>query len=183
MKYLSKKQFLVLSFLLVLGMIFSLFLLSQHFSAESSAVCNFGSSFDCGVVNKSPYANLDGISYLLTIDFGLPLPLLSFASTNMFIDLLTANAFLGFLTLSLLLGLAYYSYKKKKLPLFPQLKPLPIIWTILFFSVLYGGFLFFIQHSILRTYCIFCLGLDVVLISSFIFVWKIKATTLKEEKT
>ena len=37
---------------------------------------------------------------------------------------------------------------------------------ILIFGVLYGLFLFYIQHAILKTYCPFCIVLDFSLISS-----------------
>jgi uncharacterized membrane protein len=54
---------LILNVLLVIGMLLSLFLVYEHFSPAASKFCTFGESLDCGIVNKSPYANLDGISY------------------------------------------------------------------------------------------------------------------------
>src|SRR3989344_4393241 len=92
----------ILSILLIIGMILSLYLLYEHFSTTTSKLCTFGENFNCGIVNKSPYANLDGIFYLLTIDLNLNLPLINISDINVILDFLTANAFLGFLTLLLL---------------------------------------------------------------------------------
>ena len=163
----------ILSILLTIGMLLSLFLTYEHFSTTADKFCSFGSSLDCGIVNKSPYANLDGISYLLTIDLNLNLPLINISDINLFWDLITSNALLGFFTL-----LFVYILNKN-----PNQKVLNIEkennrkWTIglLTFGVIYGaGYLFAIQHFILKTYCLFCILLDITLITSLIMALKIK---------
>ncbi|AJF61161.1 TPA: hypothetical protein HA239_05105 [Candidatus Woesearchaeota archaeon] len=164
----------ILNVLLVLGMLVSLFLLYEHFSPNASQFCNFGAGLDCGIVNKSPYANIDGLSYLFTIDFGWSLPLINLSGMNWFFDLLTANAFLGFLTLVFLFFLAK-AHKEKKGFLFIE-KNSTLNWMkgITAFGVAYGFYLFLIQHFILKTYCVYCLALDVILVASLVVVWRMK---------
>jgi uncharacterized membrane protein len=163
----------VLNVFLIIGMLVSLFLLYEHFSPSASKFCTFGANLDCGIVNKSPYANLDGISFLLTIDYGLPLPLVDISGINLFFDLITANAFLGFLTL-LFVFLLNTKYKNKKFLWIDKDKGTKWIRGLLIFGLIYGLYLFYIQHSILKTYCIFCLALDVVIASSVAVAFKIK---------
>ncbi|MEK6915629.1 MAG: vitamin K epoxide reductase family protein [Nanoarchaeota archaeon] len=168
----DKKRFL-LNLFLIAGMIISAILIYEHFSVSASKFCSFGPSLDCGIVNKSPYANLDGISYLLTIDFGLPLPLLDISGINFFFDFITANAFLGFITLLFIL-LLNLNYKKKKFLFVEKGNNLKWIRGILIFGLVYGFYLFLIQHFILKTYCIFCIILDVLIIASLVMSFIIK---------
>jgi uncharacterized membrane protein len=170
----EKKRVFYLKILLVIGMLLALFLVYEHFSPSASKFCTFGANFDCGVVNKSPYANLDGLSYLLTIDYGLNLPLVDISGINTFFDFVTSNAFLGFLTLLFLFGLVH-AYEKKKGFWWVQKKQV-VSWIkgLLVFGILYGLYLFYIQHSLLQMYCIFCLGLDVTLVLLCIIAWRLK---------
>ena len=163
----------ILSILLIIGMILSLYLLYEHFSTTTSKLCTFGENFNCGIVNKSPYANLDGIFYLLTIDLNLNLPLINISDINVILDFLTANAFLGFLTLLLL----FFLNKNKDRKVLWIKKEQNRKWTlgILIFSIIYGSiYLLAIQHFILHTYCLFCILLDLIIIASFIVALKIK---------
>lgn len=164
----------VLSLILIIGMLISLFLVYEHFSPSASKLCTFGENFDCGIVNKSPYANLDGLFYLLTIDFNLNLPLINISDLNVILDLLTSNAFLGFLTLLLI----YILNKNPNKKVFWIKAENNRKWTIglLIFGVIYGaGYLFAIQHFILHTYCLFCILLDLILIASLAIAVKIKS--------
>ncbi|MEK6854588.1 MAG: vitamin K epoxide reductase family protein [Nanoarchaeota archaeon] len=154
----------ILYALLTAGMLISLFLLYEHFSVSAGKFCKFGENFDCGIVNKSPYANLDGISYLLSVDFGLPLPFMDISSKSLILDLLTSNAFLGFLTLLFMLFLVNAKHSNKNFLWIKANKTRKWLLGVSVFSVSYGFYLFLVQHFILRTYCIFCLILDVILI-------------------
>jgi len=169
----KNKLSILLNILLVIGMLSALFLVYEHFSPTASKYCTFGESFDCGIVNKSPYANLDGISYLLTIDFGLPLPLIDISGINWFFDLITSNAFWGFLIL-LLIFLLRTKFKNKKLLWITPEKNTKWVIGLLTFGLVYGGiYLLAIQHFILKTYCIVCLILDAVLLVSVIISRKL----------
>ena len=172
----TKKVFNFLNAVLVIGMLISLFLVYEHFSPSASKFCTFGDSFDCGIVNKSPYANLDGIFYLLTIDLGISFPvwLMTISDINLFLDLITSNAFLGFLTLLLLFFLTKANYKNKKFLFIKKNKVSACMHGITIFGVIYGFYLFLIQHFILKTYCIFCLALDLILVTLLITTWLIK---------
>ena len=161
-----------LNVFLIIGMLISAFLVYEHFSLTVSKFCTFGDSFDCGIVNKSPYANLDGISYLLTIDFNLPLPLIDISGINWFFDFITANAFLGFITLLFIL-LLNLKHKKNKFMFVSKRDNLKWIRGILIFGLVYGFYLFLIQHFILKTYCILCIALDLIIIISLILSLKI----------
>lgn len=164
------KKYLALNIFLILGMLIALFLVYEHFSESASEFCSFGASLDCGIVNKSPYANLDGISYLLTIDFGLNLPFIDIAGISPFLDFLTSNAFLGFVTLLFMFFLARANYKKEDFLFIKRDKTIHWMLGIAVFGVAYGFYLFLIQHYILKTYCIFCLALDVTLIGQLISI-------------
>lgn len=162
-----------LSIFLVIGILISAFLIYEHFSESASKFCTFGEGFNCGIVNKSPYANLDGLSYLLTIDFNLPLPLIDASGINWFFDFITTNAFLGLLTLFFVLMLNL-NYKKDKFLFIEKKSNTKWIRGIMVFGAFYGFYLFLIQHSILKTYCIFCLALDLMIIVALILSFKIK---------
>ncbi len=175
------KAELTLTIALILGMAVSAFLMYEHFAPGSSEFCNFGEGLDCGIVNKSPYANLDGIFYLMIIDYGwywvgdLPLvnQIMLLTDTNVFIDFLTMNSFWGFLTLVLVL-LLNTKYKNRDFYFVTKERNLAWIRGILAFGMLYGIFLIYIQHSILHTWCVFCLALDAVLLTTNIAAWMIK---------
>ena len=170
----SKGRYVVIFILLFLAMADSLFLLYEHFTPNVSKFCTFGESFDCGIVNKSPYANIDGISFLLTIDFSLPLPLINLSDINFFSDLMTSNAFLGFLTMLFLLGLILALKNGKGFLWIEKGNVLKWAKGITLFSLLYGFYLFLIQHFILKTYCILCIALDLLIVSLLIMVWRYK---------
>jgi len=170
----SRKVFLWINVLLFIGMFVSLFLVYEHFAPGASKFCSFSEGFDCGIVNKSPYANLDGISYLITIDLKTNIPLIDISSRNPFLDLITSNAFLGFITLLFLLLLTRATYKSKDFLWIESKKGLKWLRGIITFGVIYGFYLFIIQHSILKTYCIFCLALDLVMVALLIIFWRTK---------
>lgn len=167
------KARIFLSVFLIIGMLISLVLIYEHFVEGASEFCSFGANLDCGIVNKSPYANLDGLSYLLTIDFGWNLPLIDISGINFFFDFITANAFLGFLTLLLVLGLNT-RYKSRNFLFIKKEASVNWIRGILIFGIVYGFYLFLVQHFILQTYCVLCLGLDVMMVASLIASFMIK---------
>ena len=170
----SRKKFIALQIALIIGMLVALILLYEHFSTVPSKFCTFGKSFDCNIVNKSPYANIDGISYLLTIDFKFPLPLVDISGIHPLLDFLTANAFLGFLTLLMVLLFVNAFARNATFAGTDPQHQRTLITFFLTISILYGVFLIFIQHSILKTYCILCLTLDAVLIATALLWWRIQ---------
>ena len=159
-----KKYISLFNIVILLGLMVSGFLVYEHFAETASEFCNIGEGFDCGIVNKSPYANLDGIFFLLVIEKGWSIPYINLSSINVFFDLLTSVAFLGFWSLILLLCLNV-SNKNDDFLWITSNKKEAWIKGITAFGVVFGGYLFLIQHFVLKTYCIFCLGLDMILIT------------------
>lgn len=155
-------------------MLISLFLVYEHFSPSASKYCTFGDNFDCGIVNKSPYANFDGLSYLVTIDLKMNLPIIDISGINWFFDFMTSNAFLGFLTLVFEFFLFKAYYDKKDFFFIKKADHVKWLKGLTLFGVTYGFYLFLVQHFILLTYCIFCIALDVTLILLLIYAWRIK---------
>lgn len=171
----EKKFFVFLNVLLLLGIAVSLFLVYEHFSPNASKFCTFGNYFNCGIVNKSPYANIDGVFYFLVIDLGMKLPLLDISGKNFVLNLLTSDAFLGFVTL-IFLFLVLNNWRSDKGFLFVT-KDKAVTWmrAISLIGILFGFYLLAVQHFILRTYCIFCIALDIILAILTLAFWtKIK---------
>lgn len=174
MKFSRKRVFITLIVLLILGMLVSLFLVYEHFSESASKYCTFGEGLDCGIVNKSPYAMVDGIFYLMTFDFKWPTPYINISGIHPILELLLSNAFLGFLTLAFLLALLIHKDEGKGLLWIKKDDVHKWMKGIAIFGVAYGLYLFMIQHYILKTYCLFCILLDIILISILILIWRMK---------
>lgn len=172
----NKKLFIFISIFLLLGALISAFLLYEHFAPSASAFCQFGESFDCGVVNKSPYANLDGFSYLLTIDYNLPLPLINISGINPVLNFLTANAFLSLLVFLFMFLLVWKKYKNQNLFNIDVGIKNEVKWLrgIITFGLAYGFYLIYIQHSLIKMYCLYCLMLDTVMIVLTVTFWMLK---------
>lgn len=166
----DNKTTFALFFILAIGILASAYLLYQHLAPAGSTFCLGGEGFNCDAVNKSPYANLDGLAYLLTIDLGLPLPLIDISGKHIIFDVLTSNAFLGMMVLIAVLLMVLFHAKGKPLFGIAYAELLPTARWLLLAGVLYGAYLFAIQHFILKKYCFFCLVLDGVLIVAFVLM-------------
>src|SRR3972149_3321235 len=67
----QRKKIVALIVFLLLGLGMSGLLAYKHYAPEGeNDFCKFGKSFDCGIVNKSPYSELGGIFYLMAVDWG-----------------------------------------------------------------------------------------------------------------
>lgn len=141
--------------LIILGILVGSYLLFEHYNPSPSKFCNFGKSFDCGIVNKSPYSTIDGFFYLLAVDFKLPVSIL---------NLPVPVAGLGILTLLLLAYLMYtINHSKTVFGVTPQ-KALKTMKILLVIALLFSLYLFLIEMFILKTYCVFCIVLDIILL-------------------
>ncbi len=148
----QKKRLLWIRILCILAILIAAYLAREHYAKEPSKFCVFGKSWNCDIVNKSLYSNVDAIFYMLGLNVNIPIP----------------NAIVGGL-LFVFIFLTTFSIKKNK-PLFgiAAQKLIKLDRTLLFFGILYGLFLFYIQAFVLYTYCLFCILLDLVILSSFI---------------
>lgn len=161
--------FIVLFILLSFGILDALFLTYLHLSPDSSRFCGAG-EFNCDIVNKGAYSTIDGFSYFLVMDLGVSAPIIDLTGRNGVLDLLLSNAFLGALVLSLVLFLVICFKKEKHIGELSPVGMLRLSRWLLFIGVMYGAYLFYIQKVILKTYCLYCLTLDVVLLLSLILL-------------
>ena len=158
----------------ILAMLVSLFLVYEHFSEAAERFCTFGESFDCGIVNKSPYASIDGILYFLLFDVGVNVPLLNLSQYGPLIDFLTTNAFWGFLTfLFVFLSAGAIGKEKRLFSMETRTIRCVLLW-LLWFSVVYALYLVYIELFILKTICVFCVALDVLIVVALILLYNLK---------
>ena len=169
----KKKVFTIAKVIAVLAMLVSLFLIYEHFSEGAEQFCTFGESLNCGVVNKSPYASIDGILYFLLFDAGIQVPLLNLADYGHFIDLITTNAFWGFVTFLFVFFSVRAIEKKKKCFGMDVKKQLRVLKWVLWLSILYALYLVYIELFVLKTICLFCIILDVLIVLTLVSVYLI----------
>ena len=149
--------------LFVIGLILSGVLIYEKFVEVGSSFCTFGGGLDCGVVNKSPYSKIDGFFYLLAVDFGLSIPVSFFPDIPLF-----SNAMISLIFFIVLIFLQYKYQTGQAIGEISREKLNKLIDGLLIVGVCYGFYLFLVMHFILFTYCIFCILLDVVLISCLV---------------
>ena len=159
-----KKGLTWIKVLSVLAIIVSAYLAYQHYEVEDSDFCVFGASFDCNIVNKSPYANVDGLLYFLVFDMEMDIP---------YVQIPIPNAILS-IVFFLFLFFAARSLQHKK-PLFGmQARSLiKLMKTLLYLSLAYAIYLVYIEAFILLSYCVFCITLDVIIVLALFITIKL----------
>ena len=150
-----KKRLKWIRVLAVLAILVSLYLTFQHFEKGDSNFCVFGASFNCNLVNKSPYATVDGILYFLTYDLELATPYVSIPIPNAIISVLVFT-FVFLAAGSLSMGKSFLGMERNAL--------ITTLKLILYLSLAYAIYLAYIEAFILLNYCIFCIALDVLII-------------------
>ncbi len=146
------KRILWIRIIAILAIIVSGILTHAHYKEDPSEFCVFGDKFDCDIVNKSPYSNLDGIVHFLNTDLGIPFP-------DLYIPI--PVALISILVFSAVFALSF--------------KPKPrILKTLMILSMLFALYLVYIEAFILLAYCIYCIILDILIILETILIWKIK---------
>tara|TARA_Y100000310_G_scaffold28141_1_gene26785 strand:+ start:1471 stop:1989 length:519 start_codon:yes stop_codon:yes gene_type:complete len=159
------KKFKLIKIVSVLAILLSLFLIYEHYDPTPSQFCTFGESFDCNVVNKSPYSNIDGVFYFLGFNLGLPVPLLNIPIP------VAAVSVLVFLYVFLSAGAIE---KKKNLVGIKPARQLKILKWLMALSILFALYLFYIEKFILLMYCIFCIALDVLIFINAMLIYGVK---------
>jgi uncharacterized membrane protein len=85
--------------------------------------------------------------------------------------LLSALLFLGLFTASILVYRDFvFKYK------FIKIKPgliLHLSWLLLLAAMIFGFFLIYVQSEILKMWCLLCVALDVIIVSTLLTVWTI----------
>lgn len=165
-----------LAIVLCIGLLFNGYLLYESYMVPEGtpSLCTFGDSFDCVSVSRSPYAYFDGFVYFVNwklsdAGFGLrfPYPLLPIPNA-----LLLAGVFCAWLVL-----MYYHKMERQFLGMQPSALYRAVLVSMMF-GLLYAVFLLYISVMVLKTYCIVCLGLDVVLVVSFLLVYSIGRKTV-----
>ncbi len=146
------KKILWIRIVAILAIIVSGVLVNAHYKEDPSKFCVFGDKFDCDIVNQSPYANLDGVFYFISSDLGIPFP-------EFYLPI--PVSIISILMFSLVIGLTFK----------PKIK---ILKTLMVLSILFSIYLIYIEAFILLTYCIYCIILDLLIITETILIWRLK---------
>lgn len=75
----SRRLFLTIAILAVLGIAVSSVSLAQHYGTSKTSFCDFGESFNCDIVNRSEYSTIAGVPVAMIGMLGYAL-LLAFAT-------------------------------------------------------------------------------------------------------
>lgn len=146
------KRLLWIRIIAILAIFVSLFLTYAHYKEKATDFCVFGDKFDCDIVNKSPYSNLDGITHFLNTDLGIPFP-------DLYIPI--PVAIISILVFSAVFALSF--------------RPKPrILKTLMILSILFALYLLYVEIFILLAYCMYCIILDILILIETILIWKIK---------
>ncbi len=164
----NKKTLLVILFVLsFLAIVDSSLITYEHYSKAPLSFCKFGKNFDCGIAAQSPYATVDNIFYFLAVDLGLSVPIVTIGIP------VAIMAIVVFLLIKI--GALHIWHEKD----IGRFNTNHMIWSIrglLIFSLLYGISLIYVQAFILRTYCLYCLLLDALILASLIISFRIKTS-------
>jgi uncharacterized membrane protein len=146
------KYFLLI--LAILGIIASALALREHYREEGDAPCSINAHWDCGIVNKSPFATLDGILRPSAVE------------PNPFLRKLPV-AVLGILGYLLMGALAYRrSYR--------------LLLAAALAALAFSLYLAHIEKDILGVWCIYCvISLGIVSLISLFSLGTVVAGTRK----
>ena len=152
----DKKRLCWIQVLSIFAILVSLYLVNIHYFPDAANACLIGEPFDCNMVNKSPYARLDGILFFLYFDMNANVPLANIPIPN---AMLWALTFLFVFAASRSLG--------RKKPFFGmnRKKTLNVLKGLLYVNLAYVIYLAYVEAFILYNYCIFCILLDILLVA------------------
>ncbi len=140
----KKESFKIITYLCVLAILISSYLVYLHYTPTSTSFCNLSETINCDIVNKSIYSEI----------FGIPV------------------ALYGTLTFLIILALSELLQKNKRYtllnrPITP--KSLYILLIILLLvSLLFSIYLLYIEFFVLFALCLFCVILDILILEMFI---------------
>ena len=162
----SKKRFKWIRIIAVIAILVSSFLVYEHYKTTPSKFCKFGASFDCGIVNKSPYSNIDGIFYFMNFDMGFSwVPLL---------EMPIPISALGILTFLLIFLMSCKVERKKAFFGLKPMQQVKLMKWLMALSIIFALYLVYIEAYVLLFYCIYCLILDALIITEAILIKDLK---------
>ena len=163
----KKRGLKLIAIFSILAILVSIYLAYQHFAPEGSTWCNIGKYFSCDIVNKSEFSTLDGVfnlflKVLFDRDFYFYFPI-----PNAIISILVFLFILG-ASIKLQYSNHYWFMREKSV--------INSIRYLMIFSIIYAAFLIYIESEVLKSWCIFCLVLDVLIlkITYLIFAIEVK---------
>ncbi len=162
----SKKRFRWIRIITVIAILVSSFLVYQHYKTTPSRFCKFGESFDCGIVNKSPYSTIDGILYFLHFDLG-------FSSVPLF-ELEIPVSAIGILIFLLIIAMSYKIEKNRPFLGLKPKKQIKIMKSLMALSIVFALYLVYIEAFVLLFYCIYCLVLDALIVAEAMLIKDLK---------
>ena len=161
----KKKKLKILYITSLLAMVVSIFLIYQHYNPEESKFCNFGESFSCDIVNKGEYSTIDGeINLIMSMLFG----------GYYFIYLPIPNSIISFFIFLFITGGIIKLYKNKTYFGMKGEKIFKIIKILLVLSLIYALFLVYIEAAIIKSWCIFCLALDTLILIMVVTIFSMR---------
>lgn len=141
----QKKLLNYISVTSILSILFSIYLVYLHYSKSLGHFCNFGENFSCDLVNKSIYS-------LFPPKIGIPV------------------AILGLIFFTIILVLSRIIYKNIE----NEKHTINYIFVLSILSLLFSIYILFTEIFIIKSYCIFCLVLDILIIINLILSYKLK---------
>ncbi len=141
----QKKLLNYISVTSVLAILVSIYLTYLHYSKSLGHFCNFGENFSCDLVNKSIYS-------LFPPKIGIPV------------------AILGLMFFTIILVLSRTIYKNLE----NEKHTIKYLFILSIFSLLFAGYLFSIELFVIKSFCIFCIILDVLIIINLILTYKLR---------
>ncbi|HLC63156.1 MAG: hypothetical protein US53_C0035G0013 [Candidatus Woesebacteria bacterium GW2011_GWA1_37_7] len=145
----------ILLILTMLGILTSTYLVKLHYS-QSSSFCNINDKLNCDIVNKSQYALFPPL-------YGAPISLLGLL-----------NFLILFLAIILISKNKQFSLFKEQID---QLVLSEFIYYALLANLLFAAYLIYIESFVLGVFCIICLLLDLIIILSIFFSYKLKKSS------
>lgn len=150
----------------IIAILIGSYLVYEHYRSTPSKFCTFGDSFNCDVVNKSPYANLDGVLYFLHMDIGWDwVPLWTFE---------LPAAIMGIATFLWIILSSFKIQQKKPLLGIPPKKQITVLKWLMVISIIFALYLVYIEKYVLLMWCIYCLSLDLVIVIEAILIKGLK---------
>lgn len=148
----KRKGVTFLIILSILAIADAVYLTEIHYSTGTT-FCDTIPGSDCGTVNRGAYSEFPPWTFAWWVDAGLPsIP----------------NGVMGLLDFGLILVLTIWSLRTNNPATEKKLHNW--IYALLIISFLYGMWLVYVQKFILKTWCYFCLLLDLLIISSLITI-------------
>ncbi len=164
----TKSLAIILFLISLLGIIDSGYLTYAHYKPGAADFCSIKPDLDCDLVNQSEFSTVDGvINFLFSKEYYIPVPMAVLSSTVFLLLFISTLIIFG----NISSGDDNSSIRRFLNHISGHL--LRFCGVLLLISTSFGMFLIYVQASILKTWCILCILLDLLIFSSLAIVWMI----------